>query len=620
MRAQKGNQHVADPNRAGGNSTGVTFISVLIVVAVLYFARTVFIPLALAVLVAFLLGPLVIHLKHSGLGRMPSTLIVVVLAFSLVGFLGMLVSVQLGDLAHKLPGYQSNVHQKMGKLRASSGGLVRKVTRITHSVTEELTPTNAEPATATGAEKPVPVEIRKSPFSPVELVQKILGSVVEIAVTALIVIVFVIFMLIQQEDLRDRVIRLGGAGQVNLTTQVLDDAAHRVSRYLLAQLCINFGFGVLAGLGLLFLGIPNPLLWGLVAALFRYIPYLGIWIAATMPAIISFAVKPGWVDVPIVFGMYFGIDLLMYNFAEPLLYGSSTGVSPLAILVAAVFWTWLWGPVGLLLATPLTVCVVVIGRHVPKLEFLEVLLGDEPILPVEVRLYQRLLAMDLEEASLIAEEFLKERSLVELYDQVVIPALGLAEEDRHCGRLDEVREQSILQNTRVLIDEMGERENEEKASESKQNEDRLGTKQVETSSAGVDVLCIPARDEADELVALMLEQLAQQRGISSRVLSWHSLAGESLGEISRLQPKAACVLALPPSGYPHARYLCRRLRAQFPALKVIAAVWTRGGIDQLKQRRPQLAADELAANLGQALPELVSLIQVEPKLAAPPAA
>lgn len=614
---------MADPNRAGSNASNATVFSVLIVVAVLYFARTVLIPLALAVLLAFLLGPFVLRLRRWGLGRMPSTLVVALVTFALIGLFGELLSVQLSDLAHELPEYQTNVHKKIGALRASGGGVIARVSRLTHSLTDELIPTNAEPAKVAGAEKPVPVEIHKSVFSPAETVQKILGSVVSVAVTTLIVIVFVIFMLIQQEDLRDRVIWFGGARRVNLTTQVLDDAANRVSRYLLAQLGINVGFGVLAGIGLFFLHIPNPLLWGMVAALLRYIPYLGIWVAALMPALIGFAVEPGWLDLPLVFGLYFGIDLLMYNFAEPFLYGNSTGVSPLAILVAAVFWTWLWGPVGLLLATPLTVCVVVIGRHVPQLEFLEVLLGDEPILSTEVRFYQRLLSMDLEGATQIAQEFLKEKSLVELYDDVVIPGLSLAEEDRHRGKLDEVREQSILQNTRILIDEMGERDAEERGKNPEAEQGAgvsrpQGEAHPQTSRA--ELLCIPARDEADELVAVMLAQLLEQRGTVAKVFSWRALAGESLEEIGGLQPKAACVLAVPPSGYPHARYLCRRLRGQFPRLKIIATVFTKGGVEELKQRRPSLAADELAASLAQTLPAVVSLLQVEAQLAAPPAA
>src|SRR5262249_43403188 len=280
-------------------------------------------------------------------------------------------------------------------------------------------------------EKPVPVEIRRSAFSPFEIIQKMLGSFLNIVVTAGIVLVFVIFMLIERTDLRDRVIRLGGARRVHATTRMLDDASRRVSRYLLNQLVINAAYGASTAVGLYFIGVPNPFLWGLVAALLRYIPYLGIWIAAAMPAALAFAVEPGWVKVPVVFGLYFGIDLIMYNFVEPLLYGNSTGLSPLAILVAAVFWTWLWGPVGLLLSTPLTVCVVVLGRHIPQLWFIRILLSDEPVLSPETRLYQRLLAMDLEEATEIAEEFLKDKPLDEFYDRVIVPTLSLAEEDRH---------------------------------------------------------------------------------------------------------------------------------------------------------------------------------------------
>src|SRR5690348_2953499 len=376
-----------------------------------------------------MLAPLVVRLRHWGLGRGLSTGLVVLIAFAILGIIGGILASQLADLAHKLPEYQLNVHRKVESLRSSGGSLIKRASAAIQKFSDELTPpTTASARNQPPEERPVPVEIRRRPFSPVESIQKILGSIVGLVLTTVIVIVFVIFMLIQQEDLRDRLIRLAGSRQVNLTTNVLDDAAYRVSRYLLAQFLVNSTYGLLTGTVLYFIHVPNPLLWALLAGVFRYVPYLGIWIAAVMPAAVAFAVKPGWVDVPIIFGTYFGVDLLMYNFAEPLLYGSSTGLSPLAILVAAVFWTWLWGPAGLLLATPLTVCVVVIGRHVPKLTFLQVLLSDEPVLAPKTRFYQRLLAMDAEEAGTIAEEFLKDKSLEELYDSLIVPALSLAEE------------------------------------------------------------------------------------------------------------------------------------------------------------------------------------------------
>ncbi len=611
---------MADGDRA--NDTGTTtLLAVVIVVAVLLFAREVFIPLALGMLLAFLLAPLVFRLCHWGIPRVPAVLSAVVFSFILLGIIGAFMASQLTDLAHKLPEYQHNVHQKLESIRSSGSGFVIRATRILQNFGDELKP--AQPAQNQNqgkGDKPVPVEIRRNNFSPVEIIQKVLGSIVSVLLTAVIVIVFVIFMLFQQEDLRDRLIRLVGARRINTTTKALDEAGARVSRYLLAQLVINSGYGLLAGIALWLLGVPNPVLWGITAALFRYIPYLGIWIAAVMPAAVAFAVEPGWVKLPAIFGVYFGIDLLMYNFAEPFLYGSSTGVSPLAILVAAVFWTWLWGPVGLLLSTPLTVCVVVIGRYVPSLEFLGVMLGDEAVLEPETRFYQRLLAMDLEEATEIAEDFLKGRTLDELYDSLIIPALSLAERDRHQGRMDEQRQRFIFQNTRILIEDLAERAEDLSAGNPAKarngatggKDSRKAAVEAGAAAAGTarppQVLCLPARDEADEIAAFMLAQLLNKRGIGARALPAGYLASEPLEEVSRDKPPIACVFAVPPFGYTHARYLCRRLQARFHELKLIAAILTEGDVEEVKNRQPAIRANELVSSLRQALNQVFSLI------------
>ena len=587
---------------------------VLIVVAVLYFARTVFIPIALAVLLAFLLAPLVVRLRRPRLGRVPAALTVMLFFFVIIGIVGVLVSSQLTELARELPSYQNNVHQKVEQIRASSGGLLGRISRLAGEVSAELSPHPTPPASSQpNAEKTVPVEIRRSPFSPVQIVQQVLGSALNVVLTAAIVVVFLIFILVERESLRDRLIRLGGARRVNTTTTMLDDAAHRLSRYLLAQLAVNAVYGVLAAVGVFLLGVPNPFLWGIIAMLLRYIPYVGIWIAAAMPALVALAVEPGWVRVPLVFAVYFGIDLVMYNFVEPLLYGSSTGLSPLAILVAAVFWTWLWGPVGLLLATPLTVCVVVLGRYIPQLSFLKILLSDEPVLAPATRFYQRMLALDLDEATEVAEEFLRDRSLEELYDSVIIPALSLAEEDRHQGRLEENRERYIVENTRLLIEDLGEHATAS-SSDRGRAEARVHTAESAGGSVGspgalgTEVLCIPARDDADEIAAVMLCQLLEQRGISAKTLAAGALAGESMETINQESPTVACVLAVPPLGYVRARYLCRRLKGNCPNLKLVGAILTEQDIDQIKRRQPPLVADELASNIRDAVAAVLTLV------------
>jgi predicted PurR-regulated permease PerM len=598
-------------NRPKPISRNTTLLSVVLVVAVLYFGREIFIPVALAVLFSFLLAPLVTRLRHWGWWRVPSVLTVVTLAFVLMAILGALMTSQLTDLSHKLPEYQHNIHQKLESIRASSNGVMGRVSRLMHNFTEELKPYNSPAPAAPGVQRPVPVEIRQGDISPLQLVPKILGSVIGILLTGVIVIVFVIFMLLQQEDLRDRVIRLVGWRQLNITTKALDEAGQRVSRYLLAQLVVNATYGIVAGVALYFLGVPNPVLWGVLAVLFRYIPYLGIWIAAIMPAAVVFAIDPGWLKPVGVFGIYVGIDLLTYNFVEPLVYGNTTGLTPLAILITAVFWAWLWGPVGLLLATPLTVCVAVIGRYVPSLQFLGVLLSDEEVLTPEKRLYQRLLAGNVEEAAEILEEFLKGKSLEELYDVVITPALGLAEEDCLAGRLDDEQQQFVFHNARLLVEDIAPRAHDLIGGNgSKQRGNGKLSAPEKVARLPVRVLSLPARGEADELAALMLVQLSSARGISAKAASASALASERLEEAGEEKIEVVCVSTVVPDGCLHTRYLCKRLREQFPDLRIVAAILIRDDARDVRRRELSIAANEVAVTLSEAAKQIQSLVSV----------
>lgn len=588
-----------------------TLISVVIVVAVLYFARVVFIPLALAILFAFLLGPLVMRLRHWGIWRVPSVLIVVLLAFTVIAAFGFLMTVQLTELGRKMPEYEQNIHNKLKPIRDSSSGIIGRFSRLMHDFNQELSSAGSNTKPGPGEQKPVPVEIQRSPLSPLQFVPAILGSLAGLLLTAVIVVVFVIFMLLEQEDLRDRIIRLGGAGRLNVATRALDEAAERVSRYLLSQLLVNVGFGIAAGLAVYFLGVPDPILWGMLAALFRYIPYLGIWIAAVMPTAVLFAIDPSWLKPFSVFGVYFGIDLLMYNFVEPWVYGNSTGMTPLAILVAAVFWTWLWGAVGLLLATPLTVCLAVLGRYVPSLRFLGVLLSDEPGLSLEKRFYQRLLSADAEEAEEIAENYLKHNSLEKLYDAVIIPALGLAEEDRRAGRLDEEEGHIVFHDARVIVEDIGSSA-QEVCGESSSN-DRANGSDAEAASrapAETQVLSLSARSEVDDIAALMLSQLLEARGIRTKTLSASALASEQLEEVARGKIHLVCVSTVPIDGYLHARYLCKRLREQFPDTKIVAAVLVRGEGQEVRQREVAMPANKIATTLAEAVAGVCALLPV----------
>jgi predicted PurR-regulated permease PerM len=599
-------------NRPNPGSRNTTLLNVVLVVAVLYFARDIFIPIALAVLFAFLFAPLVARLQRWGMWRAPSVITVVTLSFVVMSVIGFLVTVQLTDLGRKLPEYQHNIHQKLQSIHDSSKGVLGRLSRFMHDFSQELKPSVPQGQPAPGDQKPVPVEIRQGDYSPLQLVPKILGSVIGLLLTGVIIVVFVIFMLLQREDLRDRVIRLAGWRRLNVTTKALDEAGQRVSRYLLAQLVVNAAYGVPAGVALYFLGVPNPILWGVLAALFRYIPYLGIWIAAVMPAVVVFAIDPGWVKPAGVFGIYVGIDMLMYNFVEPMVYGSTTGLTPLAILFAAVFWTWLWGPVGLLLATPLTVCVAVLGRYVPSLRFLGVLLSDDEVLTPEKRFYQRLLAGDVEEAADIAEDFLKGKSLEELYDCVIVPALVLADEDSLAGRLDEEQQESVFHNARLLVEDIAPRAQEIISGENDSKHRVNGKEAVRESASQPEarVLSLPARGEADEIVALMLAQLLGARGISAKSVSAAALASERMDEAQGEKIELVCIASVAPNGGLHARYLCKRLREQSSDMKIVAAMLVRGEARPDRKRELSSMANETATTLGEAVKQIQALISV----------
>lgn len=601
---------VAADARTNSSSRNTTLIMVVVIIAALYFARLILIPLALAVLLSFLLTPLVLRLRRWHLGRAPSVLLVVALSLGVVTVVGGLVSLQLGDLAQKLPEYRQNIQAKLHSVRESSSGPIRKLSQVVQEFADELAP--PVPAERPpGQEKPVPVEIRATAFSPLSIVPSVLGSLASVLLMSSIVVVYVIFILFQREDLRDRLIRLVGAGRINVTTRALDDAAQRVSRYLQVQLGVNTGFGILAGAGLAILGVPNPILWGVMAALLRYVPYLGIWLAAAMPAAVSLAISPGWLEPIWIFALFFGIDLCVLNLVEPLLYGNSTGISPMAILVAAVFWTWLWGPIGLLLATPLTVCLVVLGRYVPSLDFLSIALSDEPVLSPDKRFYQRLLARDTSEAGGIVRDFLKENSLDALYDRVIVPALALAQEERHRGRLDDPRQEFLLQHTAQLLDKLADPSAQEPV-----------MSQPEPTSLGVMIgdheriaepgliIVVPARDEADELGARMLAQLLVQKGIATRMVASEAVALELGDEMGCDAVRAVCVCAVSAFGYMHARYVCKRLRAQFPRVKIWAAIFNAGNADELRKREPALPADLIATELKQAVDGIISTLSV----------
>ncbi len=582
----------------------ISFLTLILITAALYFGRDVLIPLALAVLISFILAPLVQRLQAMRLGRVPAVLLVVVLVFGGVGALGWTMGRQLVSFAETLPRYEQNIRSKAAVLRGGGAGVLDQARKTVDHLRQDLgVATPGSPPAAVGRvegrleEKtratpsaPVPVTVVEPAETPLTVLRTTVFPLLGPLGTAGLVLIFVIFMLIQREDLRDRLLRLLGQGRLNASTQALDEAAQRVSRYLLMQSLINAGTGTAVGIGLFFIGVPNALLWGLLAAVLRFIPYVGPWVSASLPVLISLAVFPGWAKPLETLALFLLIELVSNNVVEPLVYGSETGISTLGILVSAVFWTWLWGPVGLLMATPLTVCLVVIGRYVPQLQFLDVLLGDQPPLPLEAQVYHRLLAMNPEEAGTLLEGCIQERTVAELYDGVLIPALILAERDRHRGELSPEREEFIATTIRNWIEDLAGRTVED------------GSLGVETSPEAVARLaCVPAEDLADELGAQMFAQLVG-RGDTPTVLEYDLPRAEMLSRVAELGAEQVFISALAPYSYVQIRELCRDLRAHFPGTRIVVALWDlRAEAERLRRRLTLAGADEVVATLQEAV-------------------
>lgn len=549
----------------------------LLIIASLYWAQAVLIPVALAILLTFLLSPVAGALERIALGRLPSVILIVVVTFSLLGGIGWIVALQFESLANELPTYRKNIRQKIADIRdAGKGGALEKVQKTADDVKEEFQKNN-DPARV--QEKPREVVVKaeeSSTFWPIPLA---LGPMVERFAGAGLVIVLVVFMLIQREDLRNRLIRLVGYGRLTFTTRALEEAGQRISRYLLMQTIINSSFGLAVGLALYLIGVPYAMLWGFFAAVLRFIPYVGPFAAAIMPGALSLAVFEGWLWPILVVGIFVALQLICNMVLEPLLYAESAGVSEVGLLVAVAFWTWLWGPVGLVLATPLTVCVVVLGKYVPRMDFIGVLISDQPAMESNISYYQRLLAMDQAEAAEIVEEHLKTHPQEQLFDGVLIPALNYTRRDRELGRLTEDGEQFVFRATREILEDL----NSLKPQSSSELSDSAKTTTTNGNSLvilpKVPILGCPAQDEADELALLMFRQLLDSTRYEVEIMSDAMLTAEVVARIGEKGPAMICIAALPPGGLVQARYLCKRLRARFPHLKIVVGRWGVGSED-----------------------------------------
>lgn len=581
-------------------------IAGVLVMAALYFGRHILIPLALGLVLSFLLTPVVSLLEKIRLGRAPSVLMVLLLSLTLVGALSWGVAVQLVEIAANFSDYKSNVDVKMQSLHVSKDGNLSKAGNTFKELNRQLDTVSGQISPAQTSDKtsrpvhPIPVQVAPPPNNIFQDIRNLLGPLAGVVEMAVIVIIFTAFMLLKREDLRNRVIRLGGRGQFTRMTQALDDAARRLSRYLFMQFAVNAGYGIVFGGALYLIKVPHALLWGVLAAVLRFIPYVGTAAAAVLPIMMAIAVFPGWRPAGMAFAVFVALELVVSNFVEPVLYGAHTGISSLAILVAAVFWTTLWGPVGLILSTPLTVCLIVLGRYVPQLKFLEVVLGDEPVLTPAQRFYQRLLATDLEEARAIADAYLKDHSLESAYETIFIPALGLAEQDYQTDALDDGARRFMFRSTRALIDDLGNQAEEEALVA----ETSAEPKSRPLAKAEISIACIPARNGPDELVSMMVAQLLQQAGYQARQLRARTVE-EAAAAVLQQQYTVVCVSSLAPFAIAQARALCRRLHLGNPGLKVVVGLWDiEGGREKAKERMGPSCVGTVCTKLSDALTEI----------------
>jgi predicted PurR-regulated permease PerM len=582
----------------------VTFV---VVVAALYLGRSVFIPLALALLLSLLLGPVMTFL---GRLRVPRVVAILVVGAALcgVGFsLAWKLSVEFTDLASQLPVYKKTLEEKihsLGDLRSAS---LSKVSQTINDLEKDLLKTSSGPAEESRTKRlPAPGSSAARPMA-VEIVQPSnpfasLGSVLGYMGSAGMVVIFTIFVLLGREDLRNRFIHLSGNGRLKVITQALDEATRRVQRYLFLQSAVNAVFGVIVGVALYLIGIPDAWLWGLFAGILRFLPYVGAPAAAAVPILLSLAIFPGWGHTWGTMAFFFILEVIVANFAEPLLYGTQVGLSTLAILVAAVFWTLIWGFPGLILSTPLTVSLVVMGRYVPSLNFLKVLLGDEPEISRSDLYYQRLLASDQNEARQVLEQYLQGKSLEELYNEVLIPALSLVEQDRHRNELDEATLTFIMQSTREFIEELGD-----------SNASVSDAEGVVRNDSGGCLVCLPARDEADEVVGLLLSQLLQSDQFECHCVPVGTSA-EMMSGIAEFNPDVVCISALPPFAIEYARNLYRKVRAEFPQVKIVIGLWQFGGdLDKMHRRLRVVDGDSVLVSL----PEVIQCVTGKAKQPGP---
>jgi predicted PurR-regulated permease PerM len=564
-------------------------------VAALYWGQKILIPFALAVLLAFVLTPGVARLERHGLKRVPAVLLVVCLAFVLVSGAGWIVATRMASLVSDLPRYKENVRDKIDQLQGAARhsllstveDFLGEIEKASHSRTGEAAPG---------------LVVRVQPERPslFAQLQAIMSQFLGALTAALAVVLLVICLLIYREDVRNRLIRLAGSGRLVLTTRALDETGRRIGRYLLGHALVNAVFGVAVGVGLFLIGVPYAALWGLLAGVFRFVPSVGPWLVAPFPAVLALISSPGLTQPLLALGLFLVLELLCANVLQPRACGPSIGVAPVPLLLSVMFWTSVWGIVGLVLATPLTVCVAVLGKYVPQLGFLAVLLGNGSPLRTSARYYQRLLARDRDEAAAILKDYLRRHSIVRLFDRVLVPALVLVRRGQRDGELRPEDRQFILRTTRELLNDLD------------------WSPPIRTpvdGAAGVPVLGLPASDEVDEVALLMLCHLVRADGQDVRVVGGDELSSGMVSLVQQERPAIVFIAAVAPGGLAEARYLCERLRSQFPTLRIVSGRWgQRRGPRRSPQALLAAGAERVVTTLREARSQLAQLIRTSARL------
>lgn len=603
------------------------FVIAAIVVAGLHFARDLLLPLAFAILLSFVLSPPLLWLRRFHVPRVLAVLAVVAFAFAIIGSLGWIMSQQITSLAEDLPRYQTVLVKKISDLREDLTGspALEKASDVVERLEQELdSPApapSAEPAPGLAADKdrPIAVEIHEPQPAAFAFYRELLGTLLPPLAIIGIIVLFVVFILLQREDLRDRIIRLAGTADLQRTTAAMNEAATRLSQYFLREVLINSAYGVFITAALWLLGMPTPIVWGILAGLMRFVPYVGSYLAAIPALLLAAVIDPGWTTFLIVLVLYIAGEMTMGQVVEPLVYGHGTGISPIAVIFAAVFWAWLWGPLGLLLAMPMTVCLAVLGRHVEGLSFFDVLLGDEPAFTPGQRFYQRMLTGNSAEATYRAELAMKQGTpLVDFLDAVALKGLQLAERDAKRGRLEPENMQEIEATVDEIMDNLAGFEPHHwfgKLRAAKQGEDEekaepaegepLPVLQADELAPGFQaedsILCIGGRSPLDDAVATMLAGVLNKHGLKARALARDEDTGAVPPEAAKA--KLVCLSYLDLSGCgAHLRYLIKRWRRTLPkGATVLVGLWD-GSEDEsaLKEIEETADADAYATSLREA--------------------